>query len=129
MPLVHVYMVKGRDAEEIRQTLDTIHRVVVSTFKVPVRDRYQIVHERDPSHFIVEDTGLGISRSEKVLLIHVISRARTQAAKVEFYRAVCEALQESCGVSSDDVMITFTTNDDEDWSFGRGRAQFLTGDL
>lgn len=129
MPLVHVYMVKGREGDEIRQTLDAIHRVVVSTFKVPVRDRYQIVHERDPSHFVVEDTGLGISRSEKVLLIHVITRPRTQQAKVEFYRDVCEALQEACGVSSDDVVVTFTTNDDEDWSFGRGRAQFLTGDL
>jgi hypothetical protein len=122
-------MVKGRDAEEIRQTLDAIHRVGVPTVKVPVRDRYQIVHERDPSHFIVEDTGLGISRSEKVLLIHVIGRARTQAAKVEFYRAVCEALQDLCGLSSDDVLVTFTTNDDEDWSFGRGRARLLTDDI
>jgi hypothetical protein len=122
-------MVKGRDEDAISQTLDVIHRVVVSTFHVPLRDRYQIVHERDPSHFIVEDTGLGISRSDKVLVIHVISRARPQAAKVEFYRAVCEALQDSCGVSSDDVVVTFTTNNDEDWSFGRGRAQFLTADL
>ena len=129
MPLVHVYMLKGREADEIRHTLDAIHRVVVSTFRVPLRDRYQIVHERDPSHFIVEDTGLGISRSEKVLLIQIISRARTQQAKVEFYRAVCEALQDSCGVGSDDAMVTFTTNDDEDWSFGGGRAQFLTGEL
>jgi hypothetical protein len=69
VPLVHVYMVKGRDGDALRQTLDAIHRVVVSTFKVPMRDRYQIVHERDPSHFIVEDTGLGITRSDKVLLI------------------------------------------------------------
>jgi phenylpyruvate tautomerase PptA (4-oxalocrotonate tautomerase family) len=129
VPLVHVYMVKGRDGDALRQTLDAIHRVVVSTFKVPMRDRYQIVHERDPSHFIVEDTGLGITRSDKVLLIHVISRPRTRAAKVEFYRAVCEVLQDSCDVSSDDIVVTFTTNDDEDWSFGRGRAQFLTGEL
>lgn len=129
MPLVHVYMIKGRDGDAVRQTLDAIHRVVVSTFKVPLRDRYQIVHERDPSHFIVEDTGLGISRSDRVLLIHIISRPRMQAAKVEFYRAICETLHDSCGVSPDDVVVTFTTNDDEDWSFGRGRAQFLTGDL
>jgi Tautomerase enzyme len=52
-----------------------------------------------------------------------------QEAKVEFYRAICETLNDSCGVSPDDVVVTFTTNDDEDWSFGRGRAQFLTGDL
>jgi phenylpyruvate tautomerase PptA (4-oxalocrotonate tautomerase family) len=129
LPLVHVYMVGGRDANSIRQTLDTIHQVIVTTFKVPMRDRYQIVHERDPSHFIVEDTGLNMSRSEKVLLIHIISRPRSQAAKVEFYRSVCKALYDSCAISSDDVVVTFTTNDDEDWSFGGGRAQFLTGEL
>jgi hypothetical protein len=27
------------------------------------------------------------------------------------------------------VVVSFVTNADEDWSFGAGRAQFLTGDL
>jgi hypothetical protein len=34
-----------------------------------------------------------------------------------------------CGISPDDVMVNFATNADEDWSFGAGRAQFLTGEL
>ncbi|MGL5687640.1 MAG: tautomerase family protein, partial [Weissella cibaria] len=28
-----------------------------------------------------------------------------------------------------DVMINLVSNTDEDWSFGLGKAQFLTGDL
>jgi len=27
------------------------------------------------------------------------------------------------------VVVSFVENGDEDWSFGLGRAQFLTGDL
>jgi hypothetical protein len=28
-----------------------------------------------------------------------------------------------------DLIVSITENDDEDWSFGHGRAQFLTGEL
>jgi hypothetical protein len=28
-----------------------------------------------------------------------------------------------------DVVVSIVTNSDEDWSFGNGRAQFLTGEL
>lgn len=129
MPLIHVYMMKGRSNDAIRQTLDAIHRAVVSTFMVPVRDRYQIVQECDPAHMVIEDTGLGLARSERVVLIHVVSRARTQEAKVQFYRAVCAELEGSCEIAPNDVVTTFTTNGDADWSFGMGQAQFLTGEL
>jgi hypothetical protein len=32
-------------------------------------------------------------------------------------------------MASSDVMISFVQNADEDWSFGKGRAQFLSGEL
>lgn len=38
-------------------------------------------------------------------------------------------LEARCGLSPDDLMVTLVENADEDWSFGRGRAQFLTGGL
>jgi hypothetical protein len=45
------------------------------------------------------------------------------------YRLLVERLSASCGISPTDVVVSFVTNADEDWSFGAGRAQFLTGDL
>jgi hypothetical protein len=41
-------MIQGRNAEEIKAILDATHRIVVSAFKVPERDRYQVVHEHPP---------------------------------------------------------------------------------
>ena len=56
MPLIRIDMIEGRSPDEIKELLDTTHRMLVSAFKIPQRDRYQVVHEHPPSHFIVEDT-------------------------------------------------------------------------
>ena len=45
------------------------------------------------------------------------------------HRLLVEELERSCGVAPSDVMISMVENSDEDWSFGLGRAQFLTGEL
>ncbi|WP_339499041.1 tautomerase family protein [Pseudomonas silesiensis] len=38
-------------------------------------------------------------------------------------------LQAECDLSPDDLIVSLVENTDADWSFGRGRAQFLTGEL
>jgi hypothetical protein len=39
------------------------------------------------------------------------------------------SLRRSAASAPSDVVVSFVENVDEDWSFGLGRAQFLTGDL
>jgi hypothetical protein len=78
---------------------------------------------------VVEDTGLGFVRSDNVLLLQVTSRPRSREMKESFYRLLVERLTSRCGIVPDDVIVNFVTNADEDWSFGAGRAQFLTGEL
>ena len=102
---------------------------MLAAFKVPERDRYQIVHEHKPSRLIVEDTGLGIPRTDKVVFLQVTSRPRGRAPKEAFYRLLVEELERSCGIAPSDVVVSIVENTDEDWSFGHGRAQFLTGEL
>jgi hypothetical protein len=46
-----------------------------------------------------------------------------------FYRLLVEALQAKCAIAPSDVVVSMVANTDEDWSFGHGRAQFLTGEL
>jgi hypothetical protein len=78
---------------------------------------------------IIEDTGLGIERTANRMVLQVTTRPRSRAMKQAFYRSLVEKLADACGISSNDVVVTFVTNTDEDWSFGLGRAQFLTGEL
>jgi hypothetical protein len=129
MPLLRFDLIEGRSESEIRTILDATHEVLLETLKVPKRDRYQVVHEHKRSRMIVEDTGLGFVRSDRVLLLQVTSRPRSREMKEDFYRLLVERLAARCGILPDDVIVNFVTNADEDWSFGAGRAQFLTGEL
>ena len=129
MPLLNFHLVEGRSPEELRNLLDTAHGAMLDAFQVPLRDRYQIVHEHPETHLVVEDTGLDIPRTRNRLLLQVITRPRTREMKETFYRLLCERLQAKCGIEPSDVVVSLATSGDEDWSFGKGRAQFLTGEL
>jgi phenylpyruvate tautomerase PptA (4-oxalocrotonate tautomerase family) len=129
MPLLRIDVYEGRSDNELSDVLDAIHRAMLAAFKVPVRDRYQIVHEHRPATMIMEDTGLDIARTAKFICIQVTTRARSREMKEQFYRLVTGELEKCCGVAPSDVMINMVACEDEDWSFGLGRAQFLTGEL
>lgn len=129
MPLLRFDLIEGRSDAELKALLDAAHRAMLAAFNVPERDRYQIVYEHKPSHLIVEDTGLGIPRTEKVVFLQVTSRPRGRAAKEAFYALLVAELEKSCAIAPTDVVVSVIENTDEDWSFGHGRAQFLTGEL
>ena len=129
MPLLSFDLIAGRSENQIKRILDVTHEVMVNAFNVPKRDRYQIVREHAPSKMIVEDTGLGIERTPNMILLQVTTRPRSRAMKQAFYGSLVEKLKAECDIAPSDVIVTFVTNTDEDWSFGPGRAQFLTGEL
>lgn len=128
-PLIRIDVIEGRSEAEIKALLDAAHRAVVAAFKVPERDRYQILQEHPRSHMIIEDTGLNIPRTDKVVVVQVVSRPRTQEKKEALYRLLTEELEKACGIPPADVIVSIVENTDADWSFGYGRAQFLTGEL
>ena len=129
MPLLCFDLIQGRSESQIKRILDVTHEVMANAFNVPERDRYQIVREHAPSGIIIEDTGLGIKRTPNMMVLQITTRPRSRAMKQAFYRSLVERLADECGISPGDVVVTFVTNTDEDWSFGLGRAQFLTGEL
>jgi DNA helicase TIP49 (TBP-interacting protein) len=128
MPFVRVDACEGRSKEQVKILLDAIHRAVLSAFGVPLRDRYQVYQEHSESNFIVEDTGLNIDRTQKVVFIGITSRQRTEQQKTNLYIELVEELT-ACGIEQNDIVVSIVTNSDADWSFGNGRAQFLTGEL
>jgi phenylpyruvate tautomerase PptA (4-oxalocrotonate tautomerase family) len=129
MPLVRIDAVEGRSEVEIRNLLDAMHRAMLSAFHVPQRDRYQIYHEHPQAHLVAEDTGLGIARTKNLVVVSMVSRERTPEMKQKFYAELCRELQQSCGIEANDVIVSIVSNSAADWSFGDGRAQFLTGEL
>jgi phenylpyruvate tautomerase PptA (4-oxalocrotonate tautomerase family) len=129
MPLIKFDILEGRTEAQITSMLDAAHRAVVDSFQVPEGDRYQVINEHCPSHLIVEDTGLGIARTSNMVILTVISRPRSKESKQIFYKELTRLLHERCEIAPSDVVVSFIINSDEDWSFGYGVAQFLTGEL
>ncbi|WP_246807275.1 tautomerase family protein [Rhizobium leguminosarum] len=58
-----------RSVDELQTLLDVTNDVVVEAFGVPRRDRYQILEEHERSHLQVLDTGLGMDRSKRFVLV------------------------------------------------------------
>lgn len=104
MPLIQVDLQKQNDKKRLRNILDTIHECAVEAFEIPEQDRYQIV-------------------------VRVTSKQRTREKKEKLYSLLCERLNVNCGIPPKDLLVSITENSDADWSFGFGKAQFLTGDL
>lgn len=129
MPMLKFDIVEGRTDEQIQTMLDAAHRAVLTAFDVPERDRYQVVNEHKALRMVIEDTGLGITRTNNIVVVSVVSRERSKHAKQLFYSELCRELEASCVIKPSDVMVSITINADVDWSFGNGAAQFITGEL
>ena len=129
MPLLRIDVIEGRTDADLKELLDAIHGATLAAFKVPERDRYQIVHQHPAAEMRIEDTGLSIPRTEHIVMVQVTTRPRSRLEKQNFYELLCRELLQRCGVKASDVVVAITQNADEDWSFGYGRAQFITGEL
>jgi phenylpyruvate tautomerase PptA (4-oxalocrotonate tautomerase family) len=131
MPLVYYDIVRGRSRDEIRALLDSAQGAMLEAFETPERDRYQLVTEHSPDEMIIQDNGLGIERSENMVVIHLISRRgrKTSAQKEKLYELLVRNLKRDCGLDPADLVVVITENESEDWSLGYGKAQFCNGDL
>jgi phenylpyruvate tautomerase PptA (4-oxalocrotonate tautomerase family) len=129
MPMLRIDLIEGRSEAELKELLHAIHRAMLAAFKVPDRDRYQIVHEHPTAEMKIEDTGPGIPRTECVIMVQVATRPRSRLEKQHFYELLCQELVQRCGVKASYVVVSIMQNADEDWSLGYGPAQFITGEL
>ncbi|KAH8696425.1 Tautomerase/MIF superfamily [Talaromyces proteolyticus] len=130
MPLVKIDLIKGvRTREGIQKLSATIQQVMIESFSAPKQDRYQIITQHEDYEIICEDSGLGYSRSNQLVIIQIFQQGRDQQQKKDVYKALQKSLHSECGVSGDDLIVTCVENSRADWSFGMGEAQFLTRQL
>jgi len=129
MPLIRVDAFEGRSDAEITTLLDAVHRAAVKALHLPERDRYQVYHAHPKGQFIVQDTGLGIPRTDKAVIITVVSKKREEILKRKLYEELTRELSNTASIAPSDVVVSLIENSAADWSFGNGEPQFLTGEL
>jgi len=130
VPLVRIDVVEGRRTrEELRRLADTVQDVMLEVFAAPPRDRYQVITEHRPGQLICEDTGLGIERTDDLVVLQVFQQGRSEQQKRALYAELAARLDKAAALAPSDLIVSVVANTREDWSFGLGRAQFLEGDL
>ena len=125
MPLVRISLRQGTSAEYRRAIADGVHQALVEAIAIPPDDRFQVIAEYSPENLIYDPQYLGIKRSEKVVFIEVtLSAGRKPPQKRAFYKRVTDLLAKSPGMPPEDVMVVLKEVAWENWSFGRGVAQY-----
>lgn len=129
MPLVRIDLSAVVAPERRLEIADAVHYALVVTYGLPERDRFQIVAEHSPGQIIAQDAGLGFQRGAGVVMIQIFTqRGRTSEEKQRLYRQIAAGLR-AIDVPGEDIFIGYQENGPEDWSFGFGEAQYVTGEL
>ncbi len=131
MPLVRIDVNRGRSPEGLRRLSQGIHDAILAEYGIPERDYFHILTEHPRGQIIAQDAGLGFERSPYVVMIQIFTQAgRSQDAKQSLFAAIAATLEGAgIGVAGEDLFIGYVENAAGDWSFGFGRAQYITGEL
>ena len=129
MPLVRIDVNQGRTPEQLQALSRCIHDAIVAEYGIPERDYFHVLTEHPAGQILAQDAGLGFERTPDVVMLQIFTQAgRSQEAKQSLFAAVADRLA-AVGVAGEDVFIGYVENTAGDWSFGFGRAQYVTGEL
>ncbi len=125
MPLTTINITEGMSEEAIVQLQSTIHSCFVKAWGISVNGGFYIINERPRSRMRISRTMWDINRSDQPpLLLQITSSPRSRELKIELFRVLAEELEKQ-GIRKEDLFISISPTQREDWSFGNGVAQLL----
>ena len=124
MPLARIDLRKGKDAAYRREIGRVVYEAMIGA-GVPLKDRFQVMHEHDADDFLFDAEYLGIHRSDDLVIIQITwNEGRTVEQKKALYKAIAEGIHAAVGLRLEDVFINLVEVKKENWSFGNGVAQY-----
>jgi 4-oxalocrotonate tautomerase len=127
MPLVRIDLIRGKSAQYRKTLGDTIYKAMVDVINVPANDKFQIITEHAPEELNLAESYLGNRYSDDVILIQItLTSGRSIELKKAFYRRIVDDLDAQLKIRPEDVVINLVEVAKENWSFGRGIAQYVT---
>jgi len=125
MPLTRIALRRGKPAAYRKAVLEGVYAAMRETFNVPEDDRFMVVTQHDEDEFLYGAHYLGIERSDDLVIIQLtVSNTRSLEQKKALFGRIAEKLGEKPGVRPQDVFINLVEVAKENWSFGRGEAQY-----
>ncbi|MBT9333318.1 tautomerase family protein [Paracidobacterium acidisoli] len=126
MPLVRISL-RNRTTTERRKAIATaVYDAMRATVGIPEGDRFIVLSTHTEEELIVDPGFMGMQRSDDYVLVHItLSKGRTTEKKQALYAELARLLGERAKIASDDVMVVLSENGFDDWSFGKGEAQYV----
>lgn len=124
MPLVHISLRAGKTPAYRQAIMDSLYLAMREALGVPEDDQFMTLSEHDATNFRYGHA-FGITRSNDLVYIRItVFDTRTVEQKTAFFRRAAELLGESPGLRAEDVFVNVIESAKENWSVGRGLAQF-----
>jgi len=125
MPLTHISLKRGKPAAYRKAITESVYAAMRETFNVPDDDRFMVVTEHGDDDFVYGPHYLDIARSDDLVIIQLtVSNTRSVEQKKALFKRTVEHLAADPGVRPEDVFINLVEVAKENWSFGRGEAQY-----
>ncbi len=126
MPLVRISVHAGVAGSQRAAIAKAVYEAMRETIGIPEGDRFIIVTAHGDEELFVDPNFMEMQRTQRFVLTQIfLSRGRTVEQKQALYARVAERLGAAAGTPPDDVMVVLTENGFQDWSFGKGQAQYV----
>ena len=126
MPLVRISVGETLDREKRKLLASAVYDAMRATIGIPEGDKFVVLSAHAEGELIADPHFLGMERTEGFVLVEITLRSgRTTEKKQALYREIARLFAERADIAPDNVMIVLRGNELDDWSFGKGEAQYV----
>ena len=126
MPLVRISAGETLEREKKRLLADLVYEAMRATIGIPEGDKFVVLTSHAEDEMIADPHFFGMQRTSRFVVVQItLRRGRSTEKKQALYREIAEQFERRAEIAPDDVMIVLSENDLDDWSFGRGEAQYV----
>jgi 4-oxalocrotonate tautomerase len=127
MPLVRISVGEMTSSAQRELIAEQVYQAMRETINTPEGDRFIFVSSHSSGERFVDPHFMEMHRTDSFVLVHIfLARGRTIEQKKALYLRMSARIQKVLDISSDDIMTVLSENSPENWSFGKGQAQFAT---
>lgn len=126
MPFVRIDLIRGKPAQYRKTVGEIVYKAMTDLINVPQNDKFQVITEHAPEEMNFADSYMGNRYTQDIVFIQItLTAGRAVELKQAFYKRIVDDLHQQLNVRPDDVVINLVEVVKENWSFGKGIAQYV----
>jgi 4-oxalocrotonate tautomerase len=126
MPLVRISVSESLPHEKRKQLPSATYDAMRATIGIPEGDKFVILTTHSEDELIADSDFMGVKRTNEFVIVQItLRRGRSTEKKQALYQEIVKQFEQRASIAPDNVMIVLAENDLDDWSFGKGEAQYV----